>query len=320
MAGVHRSEFTESMKKDMYRWYFQDYQEISPAYANIFNIVPSDAAYDQHTVAVGLGDLLEKPEGTDLRADNPLEAWTVICKNRSFGRMIRFSRESVDDAKKVSNLMKATIGTWSEAVGRTKDRWYAKFFSYGAYTAGHAIFNNTIPGVVTDSSGNMIYDGQAFFGTAHPDKAGGTYSNTAGSTSLTHTNLQTYYTVFTDTNAKDERGNEIEMVPDTLIIKADELFNARVILANTAIPGSQDNDINVLAALVNILVWPRISGSNIWILSKLKYGLTATDRQGVEMDFWEDETSKDMFASIYMRWGGCVTDWRGNLAGNLSTS
>ena len=44
MAGVARNEFTEAMKKDMYSWFFQDYTEISPTYAELFNIVPSDAA------------------------------------------------------------------------------------------------------------------------------------------------------------------------------------------------------------------------------------------------------------------------------------
>lgn len=294
--------------------------EIAPTYAELFNVMPSDAAYEQFTVAVGLGDLLEKPESEPLRADRPIEAHTIYCRNRTFGRKVGFSMEMVEDAQKVSNILRTTVGQWSESVVRTKDRWYAKFFSKGAFTAGHTIFNNTISGVVTDSSGDFIYDGQAFFGAAHPDALGNTYSNTAGSTSLTHTNLKTYYTTYTDTNAKDERANEIENVPDVLVIKPDELFNARVILANTAIPGSADNDMNVLAAIVDILVWPRISGDNIWILGRRKAGLMATDRKGAEIDFWQDEETKDYFASINLRWGGCVTDWRPWLAGNLSTS
>jgi len=280
----------------------------------------SNKCDEKFTVAVGLGDMLEKPEGTALKADNPLEAWTVVCKNRTFGRKVQFTYEAVEDAQKVDNFLKTSVGQWAESVDRSKDRWYVKFFSKGAFTAGHAVFNNTIPGVVTDSSADMIYDGQAFFGSAHPDQVGNTYNNTAGSTNLTHTNLKTYYETYTSTNAFDERGNEIVMEPDVLVIKPDNLFNARVILANTAIPGSADNDINVLAALVDLLVWRRISGTAIWILGKKKYGLMATERQGPVIDFYQDEETKDYFATIFLRWGGCVTDWRGHLAGNLSTS
>ena len=294
--------------------------EIAPTYAQLFNIVPSSAAYEKFTVAVGLGDLLEKPEGDDLRADNPMEAWTIVCKNRTFGRQVRFSYESVQDAQKVSNLLKATVGTWSESVVRSKDRWYVKFFNRGAYTAGDDIFNNTIPGVIDDASTVNIYDGQKFFSNAHPDKVGGTYDNYDASTSLTHTNLKTAYTKFTFTNAKDERGNEIENVPDTLLIRPDELFNARVILANTSIPGSTDNDINVLAAIVDILVWPRLDTANVWYLGRKKAGLMATERQGVDMDFYQDETNKDYFATILLRWGGAITDWRGWNGSNCATS
>ncbi len=320
MSGVRRTDFTAAMQRDMYDWMFQNYVEVNPVYAQVFKIVPSTSAFDQFTTAVGLGDLLEKPESEDLKADSPLESYTVVCKNRTFGRMVRFSMESIDDAQKGGNLLKSTVGTWSEALIRTKDRFYSKFFGKGAFTSGHEIFNNTIQGVVTDSSGNYIYDGKAFFASDHPDKVGNTYSNTAGSTSLTHTNLKTYYTTYSSTNAMDERGNEIENVPNVLIVKADEIFNARTILANTLIPGSQDNDMNVLASIVNILMWQRISGSNVWILGKLGSGLLATERMSPTIDFYQDETSKDYFATLVARWGGCVVDWRPWLGGNLSTS
>jgi len=320
MAGVTRSEFTELMVQDMYDWILQDYTELSPVYQQVYKEVPSSAAYEKFTTAVGLGDMLEKPEGEDLRADVPLEAYTVVCKNRTFGRQTRMTKEMVEDAQKVSNILRTTVGTWGESVVRSKDRWYAKLLYEGAVTAGDGIYNNTIPGVVDDATGVKIYDSQTLFGSAHPDKVGNTYSNTAGSTSLTHTNLKTYYDTYITTNAKDERGNEIENTPNTLLITPDNLFTARVILANTAIPGSVDNDINVLASIVNILVWPRLSGTNLWALCQLGVGNMATNRQGPEIDFYQDETSKDYFATINMRWGGCWTDWRPWLGANFSTT
>ena len=65
----------------------------------LFDVVSSDAAYEKFTSAIGLGELLEKPEGEDLQADAPLESYTVICSNKTFGRVTRFSKESVEDAK-----------------------------------------------------------------------------------------------------------------------------------------------------------------------------------------------------------------------------
>jgi hypothetical protein len=49
MAGVRRSDFSEAMKKDMYGYYldWEKYEEIAPVYEQIFDIVPSSAAYEK---------------------------------------------------------------------------------------------------------------------------------------------------------------------------------------------------------------------------------------------------------------------------------
>ncbi|MGK3945674.1 hypothetical protein ABK046_45935, partial [Streptomyces caeruleatus] len=85
------------MKKDMYGYYFESYDTQPSVHEQVFEVVPSTGAYERFTSAIGLGELLEKPEGTDLQADAPMESYTIICKNRSFGRLVRFSYESVQD-------------------------------------------------------------------------------------------------------------------------------------------------------------------------------------------------------------------------------
>jgi len=206
-----------------------------------FNKV-SNKRDEKFTSAIGLGDLLEKPEGTDLQTDKPIESYTVVCKNRTWGRKTQFTYETVQDAQSVQNLLSDTVGSWGKSLPRTKDRWYANFFNYGAVTAGNAIYNNGITGVVDDPSGNLIYDGQPWFvaNDGHKDKAGNGYSNYAASRSLTHSNLQTTYITYTTTNAKDEKGNNIELIPDTLLIPPALRFTAQVILNTTLLPGSMD--------------------------------------------------------------------------------
>ena len=144
MAGVKRSQFTENMKKDSYKYFWENYDMTPPKYEELFDVVSSDAAYEKFTSAIGLGELMEKPEGEDLQADTPIESYTIICKNRSFGRIVRFSKESVDDAQKQANFLSTTVGTWGKQVPMTKEKFYSKFFNRGAYTGGDEVFNNTI--------------------------------------------------------------------------------------------------------------------------------------------------------------------------------
>ena len=310
MAGVHRSQFTEAMKKEMYSYFWENYNETPPRYQDIFEVVPGDSAYNKFTSAIGLGELLEKPEGEDLQSDAPMESYTIIVKHRSFGRLVRFSKETIDDTKQLSNILMGTVGTWGAQVPRTKEKFYSKLFRYGAYDAGHAVFNNAITGVIDDASADKIYDDVPFFDTAHPDKVGNTYINYTSSRALTHDNLKTTYVTYTTVNNRDERGDIVELSPDTLLIPPALRFTAQVILNTTLLPGGHDNDINVLSSIVSPMEWAYLDDLDGWFLGKAKAGLMATNREEPTLDFWQDETSKDYFASIFTRFGGNITNWR----------
>jgi hypothetical protein len=291
-----------------------------PKYEELFDVVPSNAAYEKFTSAIGLGELLEKPEGEDLQADTPIESYTIIVKNRSFGRIVRFSKESVDDAQKQANFLTTTVGTWGKQVPMNKEKFYAKFFNYGAYTNGHDVFNNSITNVIDDPTENKIYDGKSWFNTAHADKVGNTYINYVASRSLTHANLKTTWNTYTVTNNRDERGDIVSLTPDTLLINPALHFTAREILESTLIPDIMDHTKNVLAAIVGVTSWAYLTDADGWFLGKKKMGLMATSRESVSIDFWQDETSKDFFASIFERYGGGITNWRYWMSLNTSTS
>jgi hypothetical protein len=110
------------------------------------------------------------------------------------------------------------------------------------------------------------------------------------------------------------------LTPDTLLIPPALKFTAAVILNTSLIPGSQDNDTNVLAAIVQPLEWSHLDDTDGWFLGKRKMGLMATERETVNMDFWQDETNKDYFATIFTRFGGAVTQWRYWYACNIASS
>jgi phage major head subunit gpT-like protein len=179
--------------------------------------------------------------------------------------------EHVQDNQKFPDFLKTVVGTWKESLIRTKDRFYVNFFNSGALTAGHDVFNNTITGLIDDTSGDVIYDGLPFFDTVHPDKVGGTYSNHTAARALNHDNLETTWETFTADNNRDERGNEIELMPNILLIPPYLKFTSDRILKSTNIPDSADNDINAMQNLVTPMVWQRLSDSDGWFLGALNY-------------------------------------------------
>lgn len=318
--GVTRNQFTENYKNDLYKYFWEAYPDEPPKYEQIFDVVQSGNAYEEFTSAIGLGELLEKPEGEDIQADSPMEGYTIVTRNRTFSRKVRFSYESVADSKKTANMLSKVVGTWGRRLPTTKEKFYAKFFNYGAYSAGHDVFNNTITNVVTDASGALIYDSKAFFADDHPDKAGNTYDNYNTSTSLTHANLKTVYNTYTTTNNRDERGEIISLVPDVLLIPRALGFTAKEILNSLLVPDVTNNTTNVLKNIVDPLEWSYLTDTDGWFLGAKKQGLMATDREDISLDFFEDEDSLDYAARIFTRFGGAVTNWRFWIANNTATS
>ena len=318
--AVMRNEFTEAMKQDMYDYFLEAYPQKPPEYASIFEIVPSSASYEKFTSAVGLGELLEKPEHEDMKADKPMESYSIICKNRTFARVVPFSYETVEDTQKLQPIVQKTVATWAPQVIRAKEKFYASLYNYGAITAGNDVYNNTITGVIDDSTTTSIYDGKVWFDTDHPDRVGNTYSNFNSSYSLTSANLKTVYSQFTDTLNKDERGQIMEHTPDALIHPPALKFTAQEILESTLVPGVTNNTKNVLQSILPPLSWSYLTDADGWFVSKLKMGKMATDRKTPVLDFWKDELNLGHYASIVVRFGGAITNFRFDIGCNLDTT
>ncbi len=320
-----RADFAESMKKDMYISFLegQQYDKYVPQYENLFKIEKSTAAYEKSTSIIGEGVLEETIEGQDAPVREVKEGWTTLGKNRSFKERFIITKENQDDLQKVKNILKKKAHGWGNMWETTKDELAAKVFNYGSLAAGHAIFNNAIPNVVSDSTGNKIYDGYPLFnlsGNARTTKAGNTYYNHGGALELTAANFKTLYNLMAVTNAYNEDGERISLKPDTLLIPPSLHFTADVIINSTLVPGSANNDRNSLKGIVDIVEWAKLSDSDGWFLGVRGKGIVFQKRMGIEIDFFEDKRSKNWEATCMGRAGVRIDNWRFWVAANTSTT
>ena len=318
-----RNQFTKAMVKDMYAWFFEKYDLEPLKHEKFLGHKDSTAAYEQSTSAVGLGELDEVAEMEEIPADNLAEGYTTYGKNRKFAKRIEMSQELIEDHQKVKDLMKTASGGWGSAVNRTLERFYAKFFNYGGYTAGHSVFNHTIPGILTDPQGALSYDGTCFFdktgGTKHASKGGDTYFN-AHALSLTSANFETVWNQMTISCAFNERDEEIAIEPNVLIVPNSLKFTAQRILESEKKPGSMDNDTNVLQDIVELVTWRYLATATSWILGVKGKGLIAQKRRGPKIDFYYDEDAEIYKAKISMRYGCMDQNFRYWASSNLPTS
>jgi len=324
-----RSDFKESMKKQMYKSFYEgeQYDKYVPQYKNLLKMENSTAAYEKSTSIIGEGVLEETVEGQDAPVRNVKEAWTTLGKNRSFKERYIITKEAQDDLQQVKGVLKKKAYGWGNMWETTKDELAAKIFNYGSIAAGNAVFNNAIAnGVLADSTGNLIYDSRALFvldgavGVEHPTKALNYYHNHGGALALTSSNFQTMYNLMAVTNSFNEDGEKISLKPDTLLIPPSLKFTADVLMNSTNVPGSNNNDKNVLKSIVNVVEWDKLTDADGWFLGCKGKGLIFQDRMGIEIDFFEDKRSKNWEATCMGRAGVRVDNWRFWVAANTSTS
>ena len=316
-----RTDFTTQLTSKGYEIFWETYDYTPDVWQELFEEKDTNDAYVEDSSMMGMGDLVEKEENEPITYDAPMDGYPCVGKVRTFSRGMAWSYESYKDTE-VEGLFETCISSWSESYKRTRDRFYAQFFNYGAYTAGHDVFNNTIAGVKTDPTGNLIYDGVAFFSTAHPDKVGNTYSNYSAALTLTYDNLRTVYETMTSTNAFDDKGDEIEIEPDTILVPPSQYITALSIVNSDRLPhdATTPSKPNPFYNKFEIIKWRRLTDTDCWILLQRKKGLVALNREDVSIDVWVDPETKQYKASILARFGGYVRNWRWTYACNLPTS
>ena len=318
-----RGDFVDAMKKMMYDWFFETYDALPTVYDQIFEVRNSDGAYEVSGNLQALGDLVEKPEGDDIVFEKVQQGRIKYVKNRTFAKGVEFTKEQVEDMPTwVAGQIRDYAATWGDAVKRTKEKFGANFFNYGGYTSGNDIFNGSVPGVITDPSGDLCYDGKPLFnlsGNTRSSLNGGTYYNAVALT-FSQPNLQTLYNLMTLTNNRNENDEKISIVPTTLIHNGALKFTAAQVLLSTNIPGNANNDINPVQNIVTPLVWQYLDTDTMWVLGTPKKGLVWYERQMPVLNFFQDPKNKNYYATIDVRWGAGVTDWRYWAASNAPTS
>ena len=310
------------MKQTLYGYFFEKYDAVAPVYPQILKVEDSEAAYEQSTSVIGMGELRETPEGESIIYRSPEEGFTTYGINRDFTDGIKIHRNVIDDHQKVDNILRAAAQSWGDSVVWTLEKFFAKLFNNGGLTAGSDIFKNVISGVISANTDSLCYDNKPLFnlsGNTRSSKGGGTYYNGFAS-ALTHANLKTVWLHMTSTNNRNEQDEIISLVPDILLVPPALYLDALQYLQSTQIPGSANNDKNVLANIVTPVKWDYLTDTDAWFLGKKQYGLVAQRRKTPVIDFYFDEDDQYYKANIVMRYGARVDNWRFWVGSNFSTS
>lgn len=304
-------------------WDSAQYDPTPDVASKIFGKIkkPETGVHYQTTTLIGMDELQETSELEGYSFRSPTEGWTVYARPFDFTDAQSFSSNLYEDVAMIKELGKSLAATWGGAKKTTVQKFYASFFNNGGLTAGYSRFNGSI-GQVTDSSGDLLYDGYPLFNlstNARSSKKGGTYYN-AVALDISQANAKTMYNLFYDTNAYDDNDERIPNKPDALLYPPALHFDVDIILNSTLVPGNNNNDKNVLQAIVTPEPWEFLTDTDAYGFIRKQKGFFGCTWKEQAFNFFVDETGRQICFTTEMRLLGNCKNWRHVVWSNASTS
>jgi hypothetical protein len=101
----------------------------------------------------------------------------------------------------------------------------------------------------------------------------GNYTAYGSTLTLTRANVELMLTKFKTQTATAADGSSVKLalIPDTILVPPDLTNDAERIVGSVNIPGSANNDINVLRGKLRIVESPWLSSSTVWYLMKTNW-------------------------------------------------
>jgi len=236
--------------------------------------------------------------------------------------------EAANAQRRVDSLITTFVTSFSSRAMIQKDQFVAGMFQKGTLSAGSLeFFNDAYTGQAAIYP-KFIYDGKPWFsatGNAHPLKAAtngtGQGVNLNVSLALSAANLDTATTAFTQTNAIDESGSRILLVPRYLIVPRQLRTTALQILQSEGSPADSTNAINPMRGMLEPIIHPFLTDdTDAWWVTSADSGVTVADSGAPVIEQHRDYERKCTVITAGYRFGATVNDWRGAFCANKAAS
>lgn len=226
MSVINTSSFAKALYPGVNAWYGKAYNEHSVEYTDLFDEYTSKRSYEEDVGVVSFGLAAQKTQGGAITYDEEKQAFLTRYQHIVYGLGFMITREMVEDDQ-YSIVGERRSRSLAFSMRQTKETIAANVYNRA--------FNSTYAGG----------DGLEMCSTAHLNYTGGTWSNELTTAAdLSEASLeQSCIDIMKYTN---DRGLKIAVMPQSLIIPPELVFEAERILQSPYRSGTSDNDVNVL--------------------------------------------------------------------------
>ncbi|MEK0326184.1 MAG: Mu-like prophage major head subunit gpT family protein [Nitrosopumilus sp.] len=285
--AINSASFAKTLWPGINAWYGRSYDEWPVEYTELFDTTSSNRAYEEDVGTTGFGLAQIKPEGQALAYDEESQAFVTRYAHVVYALGFVVTREIYEDDQ-------------YDIVGKRRAEALAFSMRQTKEINGANVYNRAF------NTSFLGGDGSAMIVNDHLNFSGGTWSNLLSTAAdLSEAALeQACIDIMKYTN---DRGLRISVMPETLIIPVDTLFEAKRILGSDGRVSTADNDLNALKSMgkfTKVVVNHYLTDTNAWFIrTNVQNGMKLFERRsmdfGIDNDF-DTENAKYKASERYV--------------------
>jgi hypothetical protein len=279
MSVINSGSFAKALWPGVNAWYGKEYDEYPVEYTKLFDTFKSSRAFEEDVGISSFGLAVVKPEGDSITYDSEKQGFITRYQHVVYALGFVITREMMEDDQ-------------YDVVGQRKAQGLAFSMRQTKEIVAANIYNRAF------NSSYTYGDGKEMLSSAHPNIAGGTWSNIIGTAAdLSEAALeQACIDIAGFTN---DRGLLIAARPKCLIIPRQLMFEAKRILSTDGRVGTDNNDLNAIKTMgliPEVVTNHFLTDTDAWFIrTDVKNGLKYFERRADAFDMdndWDTENAK----------------------------
>lgn len=270
MSVITSGSFAKALWPGVNAWYGKAYNDYATEWDKLFEKNTSNRAYEEDVGLSSFGLAAVKAEGAPIQYDSERQGFTTRYNHVVYALGFIITREIFEDDQ-------------YDVVGQKKAKALARSMRQTKEIVGANVYNRAFSNTYTGG------DGKELCSSAHPNVAGGTWSNIA-TADLSEAALE--QAVIDIAGFRDDRGLLIAAKPRKLVIPYQLQFEAHRILGAQGRTGTDLNDPNALKDMglfSEVVVNHYLTDPDAWfILTDVQDGLKYFERRGDQFEMDND--------------------------------
>jgi hypothetical protein len=293
--AINSASFAKALWPGINAWYGREYNEWPVEYTALFDMESSNRAYEEDVGTTGFGLASVKPEGQSLSYDTESQAFITRYQHVVYALGFVVTREIYEDDQ-------------YDVVGKRRAEALAFSMRQTKEIVGANVYNRAFNASYTGG------DGLEMCSLLHLNFSGGTWANEPTTASdLSEASLE--QGCIDIAKWENDRGLQIAVQPEKLIIPVDLMFEAERILKSVGRVDSADNTLNALNSMGKfrqVVVNHYLTDTDAWFIrNKVKNGLKCFTRRSMEFGIDNDFDTENAKYKASERYSFGWTDPRG---------